>query len=80
MDLKLLQVDNEKRSRILEKLGYDIDSEGYLVERNKKRAVCRYSGKHIHISHAAILPGSPAVINANPITMSRYFVERGNDE
>ena len=80
MDLKLLQVDNDKRIRILEKLGYKIDSEGYLIERNKKRVICRYSDKHIHISHAAILPGSAIVINANPITLSQYFVEYGNNE
>ena len=80
MDIKLLQAGNDDRIKILEKLGYKIDSEGYVLEKNKKRAICKYSDKNIHINNAAILPGSVVVINANLLTMSQYFVEHGNDE
>ena len=79
-NITLLQIDNNQRSRILEKLGYGIDSEGFVLDKNNKRVICKYSEKDIHISYAAILPGSTILINATPITMAQYFVDHDNDE
>jgi len=75
-EIKLVQLNNEKRVEILKKLGYGVNSEGYVIkDSTKKEVICKYSGEKVHINTAAILPGSLLVINANPLTMAEYFVE-----
>lgn len=79
-NITLLQLNNNQRSEVLEKLGFKIDTEGYVLDKNKKKVMCKYSNKEVHISSAAILPGSTIVINATPITMAQYFVESEDNE
>lgn len=75
-DIQLVQLNNDERLIVLEKLGYVLDSEGYVIYKETgKRAICKYSKDIIHINNAAILPGSVIVINANPITMAEYFLD-----
>lgn len=79
-DLELVQLDNHDRTEVLEKLGYSIDNDGFVVDsKTKKEVVCKYTKKRVHISTAAILPGSTLVINANPLSMAQYFVDYNKD-
>lgn len=79
-ETQLIQLDNSQRTKVLEKLGYLIDEEGFVVEKtSKKEVICRYSKERVHINTAAIMPGSVLVFNATPLTMAQYFVEHSND-
>lgn len=75
MDLNLIQLNNNNRVKVINKFGYDLDSEGYVVDNKRKRVICKYSKEEVHINTAAILPGSFVIINANPITMAEYFLD-----
>lgn len=77
-DIELEQLDNEQRRKVLEKLGYSINSHGYVVD-GKKEVICKYSGEKVHINTAAILPGSLLIINANPLTIAQYLMDKIDD-
>ncbi|MBU4393361.1 MAG: hypothetical protein KJ920_13080 [Actinobacteria bacterium] len=80
-ELNLIQLDNEKRLEILNKLGYNIDEGGYIIDiLTKKEVICKYGGEKVHINTVAILPGSLAIINANPVTMAEYFMDMDNQD
>lgn len=79
-DIQLFQLDNEKRVQILEKLGYEVDNDGYVIDKQtKKEVICKYSKEKVHINTAAILPGSVIIINATPLTMAEYFIDTFNN-
>lgn len=79
--ITLLQLDNDKRLQVLEKLGYSIDNDGFVVsKKTKKEVVCKYTNEKIHINTAAILPGSHMIVNATPMSMAQYFVEQSDNE
>lgn len=75
-ELKLVQLNNGDRIKALNKLGYTLDEEGYVLNSKKKEVICKYSKERVHINTAAILPGSILVINATPLTMAEYFAEQ----
>jgi len=74
--IQLVQLDNEKRILALQKLGYNINDEGFVYdEGDGKEVICKYSKEKVHINTAAILPGSVIIINATPETMAQYFLD-----
>lgn len=76
--ISLLKSDVETREKVLDKLGYSVNDEGYvLYKRSGENLFCRYSEEPVHIDTAAILPGSIIIINANILTMSQYFLDYG---
>lgn len=76
-ELKLVQLNNEDRIKALDKLGFELNSEGFVIKKStKKEVMCKYSGEKVHINTAAILPGSLLIINATPLTMAEYFAEQ----
>jgi hypothetical protein len=75
-ELQLVQLDNGRRITVLKKLGYSLNENGYIVDnQTKKEIICKYSKEHVHISNAAILPGSVIIINATPENMAQYFLD-----
>ena len=80
-ETKLIQLNNNERVQVLEKLGYYVDNEGFIKnKKTKKEVICKYNGEKVHINIAAILPGSALIINATPVSMAQYFVEHYKDE
>lgn len=78
--ISLIQLNNSNRILALQKLGYDINDEGYVYDKsNGKEVICKYSKEKVHINTAAILPGSVIIINANPETMAQYFLDMNDD-
>jgi len=76
-ELQLIQLSNADRLRAFNKIGFSVDSEGYVISKSSKKEVkCKYSGEKVHINTAAILPGSLLIINATPLTMAEYFAEQ----
>ena len=74
-ELELIELEVDERTNVLEKLGYTIDEEGFVVDSEQKEVICKYTEEKVHIKTAAILPGSLLVINATPLSMARYFLE-----
>ena len=80
--ISLIQLNNNNRLLALQKLGYDVNDNGYVIDKNNgnKEVICKYSEEKVHISTAAILPGSVIVINATPETMAQYFLDQDDEE
>jgi len=80
--ISLIQMDNNNRLLALQRLGYDLDDKGYVLDTNNgnKEVICKYSKEKVHINTAAILPGSVIVINATPETMAQYFLDQNDEE
>ena len=80
-DIQLIQLNNDERTLALKKLGYGVDSKGYVINLKKKEEViCKYSKEKVHINKAAILPSSLLVINATLVTMTEYFLDTHNKD
>ncbi len=79
-ELELIELSTNDIQLTLERLGYFIDEQGYVLNSNKKEVTCKYTQERVHIKTAAILPGSLLIINATPLSMAQYFLEYSNDE
>ena len=80
-ETQLIQLENPERAEVLVKLGYEVNGEGFVVDKKtKKEVICKYSDEGVHINAAAIMPGSVLIFNATPLTMAQYFMEHGEDE
>ncbi len=77
--VELVELDTNDREKALEKLGFSIDGEGYVKDGSNNYVVCKYTAQKVHLSTAAILPGSLLIINANPLSMAQYFLEHPED-
>ena len=76
MAISLIQMDNQKRVLALNKIGFEINDDGYVYNSaTKKEVMCIYSKERVHINTAALLPGSVKIVNATPTTMAEYFLE-----
>jgi hypothetical protein len=74
--IKLIQLSNNDRMKVLDKLGYSVNENGFIIDRiGRKEVICRYSNETVHINNAAIMPGSLVIMNANPLTMAEYFAK-----
>lgn len=78
--ISLIQLNNNNRILALQKLGYEVNDNGFVYEKsNGKEVICKYSKEKVHINTAAILPGSVIIINATPETMAQYFLDIEED-
>ena len=80
--IQLVKLDNRGRLLALQKLGYDLNDDGFVIDKNNsnKEVICKYNQEKVHINTAAILPGSVIVINATPETMAQYFLDQNDEE
>ena len=78
-NIELVELNISQRLKVLEKLGYSIDEQGYILDKDNRELICNYSEERVHIKTAAILPGSLLIINATPLTMAKYFIEHPED-
>ena len=46
-NLTLLKTNNNDRIKILSKLGYSINEEGYVLNSSKKEVICKYSKERV---------------------------------
>ena len=72
---KFLSLSIESKKVLLKALGYEIDNEGFIINENKHRVICKYSGVEVSFINSSILPGSTIIINTSPYTLSKYLEE-----
>lgn len=78
-NLELVQTNNEVRTKALNKLGFHLDKDGFVLDTEDNTVICKYGGDPVHITKAAILPGSTLIINADHFSMAQYFEEYCED-
>ena len=72
---KFISLGDEQKLVLLKSLDYDVDYNGYIVDKNNKKVMCRYSNQPVLLKNASILPGSTILLNTSLITISDYISE-----
>ena len=70
---KFISLNDEQKLILLKSLDYDVDNHDYIVDKNNKKVICRYSNQHVLFKNASILPGSTVIVNTSLITISEYI-------
>ena len=72
---KFISLNDEQKLVLLKSLDYDVDNNGYIVDKNNKKVLCQYSNHPVLFKNASILPGSTVIVNTSLITISEYISE-----
>lgn len=72
---KFMSLSDLQKRILLKALGYDLDAEGFIIDENRSRIICKYSRVEVPFESASILPGSTIIINTSPYTISKYIEE-----
>ncbi len=74
VDLELTGIGVEETKLLLISLGYDIDENKKIIEKDTRRPVlCPITKREILLQDVSIMPGSTLLINTSAFTMSEYF-------
>jgi len=68
-----ISLSDEQKLVLLKSLDYDVDHNGYIVDKNNKKVMCKYSNQPVLFKNASILPGSTVIVNTSLITISEYI-------
>lgn len=80
---EFISLSAEQKLILLQALDYNIDSNGFVVDKTNKKVKCKYSNKPVLFNDASILPGSTIIINTSLITLSEYisdYLEKSEEE
>ena len=72
---KFISLSDEQKLVLLKSLDYDVDNKGYIVDKDNKKVICKYSNQPVLFKNASILPGSTVIVNTSLITISEYISE-----
>ncbi len=68
----------EQLRDIVQKLGYTIDEEGYVIDNETSERILSIDEEEIKASDlAAVLPGSAVLLKKNIASFSQYLAEHG---
>ncbi len=67
----------EVKKALLGSIGYGSD-EVFVLDKNGKKVLDRYTGEPIRIDNMMILPGSDIVLDSNPVSIASYLEEYPN--
>ena len=62
---------------LLRELGYDSDGV-FVLEKNGKHHLDRYTGEPITLDNMVILPGSEIILDNNPLSITSFLEEFGD--
>lgn len=79
-DIKFKDLPKKRKKLYLNLLGYFIDKEGFIVDKNKVRVKCRYTGEYVPFEIASILPGTTVIIKTSAYTLSSYISEKLSED
>lgn len=73
-----LLVTHDQLTDLLQKLGYCVDEQGYVLDRESGERVLSIDGGEIKAAEvAAALPGSEVLLKKNIASFSQYLAEHG---
>ncbi len=70
---KFIKLSDEQKFMLLQALGYNVDSNGFIVDKSNTKVKCDYSKSPVLFKNASILPGSTIIVNTSLITLSEYI-------
>ena len=70
---KFISLSDGQKLVLLKSLDYDVDENGYIVDKNNKKVICKYSNQTVLFRNASILPGSTLIVNTSLINISEYI-------
>jgi len=76
IDVKFEDIDIEEKKALMDILGYYIDENGLIYNKEtKKEHICPVTKDVVFVENASILPGSTVIINTTDLSLSEYFTE-----
>ncbi len=80
-EFKFEELSDEEKKILLSAFGYEVNEEGHIIDiLLKDRVISKNTQEPLTIKNAALLPGSLRVIDADPLTISRYIREELENE
>jgi len=77
-ELKFETLSREEAQILLKAYDYDLDSEDYIIDTENNKRITE-NGEYVHISNAALLPGSLRINKSDPLSLSEYMRESEED-
>lgn len=79
--LEYEELGKDEKEILLNAFGYELDEDGFILDAQlKEKLVSKSLGKEMHVDSVALTPGSLKIIDASPISMSRFLREREDIE
>jgi hypothetical protein len=75
--MSIKEMPTEAKILLLKKLGYGSDGK-FVLLKNGKKHVDKYTGDPIEIGNMFIFPGSTIIIDNNPLSISLFLEEYGD--
>ncbi len=80
-DFKFEELSDEAKKILLSAFGYEVNEEGHIIDALlKERVTSKNTREPLTIKNVALLPGSLRVVDADPLTISRYIREELENE
>lgn len=71
----------KERTLLLRAFDYDVDSEGYVLDRDGKRIVSEeHTGEFLKVDQVALVPGSLDIIDGSAPSLSKFIREHKQKE
>ena len=77
--ISLKQLSRETKIEILKELGFGVDEEQYVVDNDGNRVVDKYINDEVALDNMLIFPGSTLILDDNPLTITLYLEEFGDE-
>jgi hypothetical protein len=75
--VSIKEMPRDAKIALIKKLGYD--SDGKFVLKKGKKHLDKYINEPIRINNMFIYPGSTLIIDNNPLSISAFFEEYGDN-
>ncbi len=75
------ELGEEEKKLLLRSFSFDVDSEGYIIDRELNERLYSPDTKSlIKFENAGLIPGSLKIIDTTPLTISKFLREKIDSE
>ncbi len=76
-DIIFEELGEKERTLLLRAFDFDIDSDGCILNENKRRMMSKENPNHpLNVKFASLMPGSLEIIDGTPTALAKYLRER----
>ena len=76
---EIIKLSKEEFIVVLEALGYFVNKNGIIIDKNGKEQICEFTEEEVNINKISIMPGSIKIMNTTPVSISEYLYRYPND-